>query len=44
MAWHVARMGPMRDAYKILVGRSEGKRPLERPRRSRIILMWISKE
>jgi hypothetical protein len=26
-------MGEMRDAYNILVGRPEGRRPLERPRR-----------
>jgi hypothetical protein len=35
MRWagHVARMGEVRDAYNILVGRPEGRRPLERPRR-----------
>jgi hypothetical protein len=35
MRWvgHVARMGEGRCAYRILVGRSEGKRPLGRPRR-----------
>jgi len=27
---HAERMGEMRNAYKILVGKSEGKRPLER--------------
>jgi hypothetical protein len=32
-AGHVARMGEKRSAYKMLVGRSEGRRPLERPRR-----------
>jgi hypothetical protein len=34
MKWagHVARMGEKRDAYKVLVGKSEGKRPLGRPR------------
>jgi hypothetical protein len=34
MRWmgHGARMGEMRNAYKILTGESEGKRPLERPR------------
>jgi hypothetical protein len=26
-------MGTMRNAYSILVGKPEGKRPLERPRR-----------
>jgi hypothetical protein len=35
MRWagHVARMGPTRNAYRILVGKLEGKRPLGRPRR-----------
>jgi hypothetical protein len=28
---HVARVGDMRSAYKILVGNSEEKRPLGRP-------------
>jgi hypothetical protein len=34
MRWvgHVACMGEKRDAYRILVGRPEGRRPLERPR------------
>jgi hypothetical protein len=32
-ARHVARMGEKRNAYKILVGKLEGKRPLERPKR-----------
>jgi hypothetical protein len=31
-AWHVARMGAKRNAYRILVGKPEGKRPLRRPR------------
>jgi hypothetical protein len=37
MRWagHVARMGEGRSFYRVLVGRSEGKKPLERPRR-----MW----
>ena len=30
---HIARMGTRRIAYSILVKRSEGKRPLGRPRR-----------
>jgi hypothetical protein len=30
---YVARMGEMRHAYKILVGKFEDKRPLGRPRR-----------
>jgi hypothetical protein len=35
MRWagYVARMGAKRNAYRILVGKPEGKRPLERPRR-----------
>jgi hypothetical protein len=35
MRWvgHVARMGEVRVAYNILVGRPEGRRPLGRPRR-----------
>jgi hypothetical protein len=35
MRWteHVARMGEKRNAYRILVGKPEGKRPLRRPRR-----------
>ncbi|KAJ4432555.1 hypothetical protein ANN_21178 [Periplaneta americana] len=32
-AGHVARMGEFRNAYRVLVGRPEGKRPLGRPRR-----------
>jgi hypothetical protein len=32
-AWHVTRMGEKRNAYRILVGNPEGKRPLGRPRR-----------
>jgi hypothetical protein len=35
-AGHVARMGEKRNAYRILVGRSEGRRPLGRPR-----LRWV---
>jgi hypothetical protein len=35
MRWarHVAGMGTKRNAYRILVGKPEGKRPLGRPRR-----------
>jgi hypothetical protein len=38
MRWagHVARMGAKRNAYRILVGKPEGKRPLGRVRR-----MWV---
>jgi hypothetical protein len=32
-AGHVARMGEKRNAYRILVGNPEGKRPLGRPGR-----------
>ena len=31
-AWHVVRMGEERGAYRVLVGKPEGKRPLRRPR------------
>ncbi|KAJ4446397.1 hypothetical protein ANN_13093 [Periplaneta americana] len=31
-AEHVARMGESRNAYRVLVGRPEGKRPLRRPK------------
>jgi hypothetical protein len=36
MRWagHVVRMWERRGVYRILVGKSEGKRPLERPRRT----------
>jgi hypothetical protein len=35
MMWagHVARMGEGRNVYRVLVGKPEGKRPLEGPRR-----------
>jgi hypothetical protein len=34
MRWvgHVARMGEKRNAYRLLVGKAEGKRPLGRPK------------
>jgi hypothetical protein len=37
MRWarHVARMGEDRNMYRVLVGKPEGKRTLERPRRRR---------
>jgi len=45
MRWagHVAHMGEVRNAYKILVGKAEGKkRPSRRPRRRwEITLEWI---
>jgi hypothetical protein len=37
MAGHVARMGKKRNAYRIFVGKPEGKRPQRRPRR-----MWVN--
>ena len=35
MRWagHVARMGERRGAFRVLVGKPEGKKPLGRPRR-----------
>jgi hypothetical protein len=35
MRWavHVTRVGEGRNLYRVLVGKPEGKRPLERPRR-----------
>jgi PAS domain-containing protein len=30
--WHVVGMGEKRNAYRLLVGKPEGKRPLGRPR------------
>jgi hypothetical protein len=34
MRWtvHVARMGEKRNAYRLLIGKPEGRRPIERPR------------
>jgi hypothetical protein len=34
MRWagHVARVGEEREVYRVLVGKSEGKRPLGRPK------------
>jgi hypothetical protein len=41
-AGHVARTGERRGAYRALVGKPEGRRPLGRPRLDgRIILKWI---
>jgi hypothetical protein len=37
-ARHVARMGERRNAYRILVGKPEGRRPLGRPKRR-----WVGK-
>jgi hypothetical protein len=35
MRWagHVTRMGEERNLYRVLMGKPQGKRPLERPRR-----------
>jgi hypothetical protein len=45
MRWasHVARMGEKRNAYRLLVGKPDGKRPLRRPRRRWVdnVLGWI---
>jgi hypothetical protein len=40
MKWagHVTRMGEKRNAYRIMVGRPEAKRPLGTPK---TILKWI---
>ena len=46
MRWagHVARMGEERGAYRVLVGKPEGKRPVRRHRRRwGIILGWLSR-
>jgi len=45
MRWvgHVARMGEERRVYRVLVRKTEGKRPLGRPRRRWIILERISR-
>jgi hypothetical protein len=42
MRWagHVARMGEGRDVYRVLVGKPEGKRQLERPRRRWMVPKW----
>jgi hypothetical protein len=34
-------MEEKRNAYRILVGKPEGKRPLGRPRRRWVVLKWI---
>jgi len=45
MRWagHVARMCEERMAYRVLVGKPEGRRPLGRPRRRCWIIGWISR-
>jgi hypothetical protein len=40
---HITRMGEKRNAYRSLVGKPEGRRPLGRPRRRYLmIVMFIS--
>jgi hypothetical protein len=41
LAGHVARIGEKRNAYKLLVGKPEGKRPLGRPRRRCVDNIWM---
>jgi hypothetical protein len=43
MRWavHVARMGEKRNAYRLLVGKPEGTRPLGRPRRRWVGNIWM---
>ena len=42
LAGHVVRMGEGRGVYRVLVGKPEGKRPLEDPGvDGRIIFSWI---
>jgi hypothetical protein len=38
---YVARMGENRNAYGLLVGKPEGKRPLGRPRRTWVDNIWM---
>jgi hypothetical protein len=40
-AGHVARMGEKRNAYRILVGKPDGKRPLGRSRRWWLVVIII---
>jgi hypothetical protein len=43
MRWadHVARMGDKRNAYRLLVGKPEKKRPLGRPRHRWVDNIWM---
>jgi hypothetical protein len=38
LAWHETRMRAKRNAYRILVGKPNGRRPLGKPRR-----LWVNK-
>jgi hypothetical protein len=40
-AGHVAHSKEIRDVYKILAGKHEGKRPLGRLTDGKIVLEWI---
>jgi hypothetical protein len=41
-AGHVTRMGEKRNAYRILAGKPEGKRPMGRTKRRWVeIIKWI---
>jgi len=51
MRWagHVARMGEERGAYRVLVGKPEGKSPMGRPRRGwvdniRMDWIWLAQD
>jgi hypothetical protein len=37
MGGHVARIGKVRNVYKICIGKPEGKRTLGRPNRRRVV-------
>jgi hypothetical protein len=40
-SWHVAQMGEKRNAYRLLVGKPEGRRPLGRRRRRWLVNIRI---
>jgi hypothetical protein len=46
LAGHVGRMGDTRGSYRVVVGRPQGKRPRERPRRrwEDNVKKWILKK